>query len=281
LWGHPRDGSVRQDLTAFVSDKDQDAAQVKFVVTEPNPGTQVAIHESPALIAKQPGKFTLQGILGSLQSKAVTLTVSGAPPAVAQLKCEPSALSVRIGETSAPIQIVARSKGDRIFRPVDAQWESLNASVATVESGTPSGRITGTGIGHTQIRATYGGLSSLVDVKVVGDRFRQIADAKLVNVGRQTFCIELDVQGDRSEGEIEYRLVRGDRESGAWTKSKIADNIVKATLTSPPLKFGPLSELYHLKIESRDARDKTGRSIELYPYSFRISSGVIRVDEHK
>ena len=279
LWGHPRDGSARQDLTASVSDKagEPGVPHVKLAVTLPNPGTQVAVHEVPAAIGKQPGQFTLQGSLGTLLTKTVTLNVSGPGPAPAQLKSEPATLSLRVGETSAPVQVFARSKGDRAFRPVEAQWETLNASVATLEHGTPPGRITATGTGQVQVRATYGGLSTLVDVKVVGDRFRQIGDGKMV-AGKQTFTIELEVQGDRSEGEIEYRFVRSERESAPWTKSQPAGDGVKVTLTSPPLKLGPPSELYRLKIEARDTKDK---SIEHYPYSFRIVPGVTRVNQQK
>ena len=280
LWGHPRDGSLRQDLTASVSDKagEPGIPHVKLTVTLPNPGTQVAVHEAPAATGKQPGQFTLQGSLGTLLTKAVTLDVSGPGPAPAQLKSEPATLSLRVGETSAPVQVFARSKGDRAFRPVEAQWETLNASVATLEQGTPLGRITATGTGQVQVRATYGGLSTLIDVKVVGDRFRQVGEGKLVNVGKQTFSIELEVQGDRSEGEIEYRFVRSERESAPWTKSQPAGDGVKVMLTSPPLKLGPPSELYQLKIEARDTKDK---SIEHYPYSFRIVPGVTRVNQQK
>ena len=280
LWGHPRDGSVRQDLTASVSDKagESGVPHVQLAVTLPNPGTQVAVHEPPAAIARQPGQFTLQGSLGSLHTKAVTLEVSGAGPTPSQLKSEPATLSLRVGETSAPVQIFSRSKGDRAFHKIEAQLETLNASIATLEQGTPLGRITATGTGQVQVRATYGGLSTLIDVKVVGDRFRQVGEGKLVNVGKQTFSIELDVQGDRSEGEIEYRFARSDRESTPWTKSQPAGDGVKVTLTSPPLRLGPPSELYQLRLEARDSKDK---SVEHYPYSFRIVPGVTRVNQQK
>ncbi|MBS0205939.1 MAG: hypothetical protein JSS49_23815 [Planctomycetes bacterium] len=280
LWGHPRDGSARQDLTSFISDKagESGVPHVALEVTLPNPGTQVAVHSAPAVIGKQPGQFTLQGRLGTLQTKTVTLDVSGSGPAAVALDAKPSTLTLRLGETSAPVQIFARSKGDRASRPVEAQWETLNASVATLEQGTPSGRITANGIGQAQVRAIYGGLSTLIDVKVVGDRFRQIGEGKLVNVGKQTFSIELTVQGDRSEGEIEYRIVCSDRESSVWTKSQPVADGVKVTLTSPALRIGPPTELYQLTIEARDSSDK---SIEHYPYSFRIVPGVTRVNPQK
>jgi hypothetical protein len=134
------------------------------------------------------------------------------------------------------------------------------------------------GIGNVQVRATYGGLSTLVDVKVVGDRFRSIGEGRLVNVGKQTFSIELDIQSDRSEGEIEYRFVRSDREASQWVKAQPNAEGAKATITSPSLKLGPPTELYQLVIEAKDSKDK---SVENYPYYFRIVPGVTRVNQQK
>ena len=118
----------------------------------------------------------------------------------------------------------------------------------------------------------------LIDVKVVGDPFRRIGEGKLVNVGKETFSIELEVQGDRSESEIDYRFVQSEQEDIPWTTSQPAGDGVKVTLTSPPVKFGHRSELYQLKIEAREAKYKL---IERYPYSFRIVPGVTRVDQQE
>src|SRR5690606_23063508 len=119
---------------------------------------------------------------------------------------EPRALTLRVDDVSSPVVVLARGRNEREFRPVDATWESLDASIAAAQPGTPPGRVKAIGIGSTQLRAVFGGQSTLIDVKVIGDRFRQIGEGKLVDLGKESFSIELDLRGDPSDGTLEYRI---------------------------------------------------------------------------
>src|SRR6185369_9662967 len=72
VWGVPKDGSPRRDLTPHAGG--QGGAQVR-VAPESNAGADIVAHAPPAVIAKALGAFSMQAEYQNLKSESIRLEI--------------------------------------------------------------------------------------------------------------------------------------------------------------------------------------------------------------
>lgn len=278
IWGYPAGGAPRQDLTRLARASGETAGPntpvIALSVREPA-GAEIVQHAPPVLTARAPGVFRIGAKMGVLKSNIVDITISqgnGAP--LADLKAEPSSLSVRVGERLPEIRVSAvTSVGERY--PVEVQWKSTNDSVVSADAES-AGRMVGKGVGEVRLTATHGGRDVSVPVTVTGNLFASVelnkeADWKPGN----RFAVTVNVGANAgAEAKVEYRVTTaggaGDAEGGAWRELR-GEGPQKLSLISPDILVGPPETLYNLRIEARSASRKT---VETYPLRFRFSRDI-------
>jgi uncharacterized protein YjdB len=88
--------------------------------------------------------------------------VDGSGSEVATVTVAPSTFTLTLGG-EAPIQATVRDGSDRILPDVPVLWSVKDSSIAHVS---PTGVVTGRGVGSTQVAASAGGVSALAAVTV-------------------------------------------------------------------------------------------------------------------
>ncbi|MBI5760754.1 MAG: hypothetical protein HZA46_19720 [Planctomycetales bacterium] len=276
IWGYPRGGGPRQDLTGQITD-DPTRLHLNLTVVAPDPTTSVVTHRAPHIIGSNPGRVRVEAAIGNrLRSDVVDLTVvaqAGNQPY--QLRVEPQTVVLREGERTPEYRVLVRSRGATTFREVDnARLESLDSNVLAPISDDHR-RFTAVRPGPTKIRATFGDLSDTGDVRVSHDRFRRIipGEPQYAPRGRREFALELDVRTSPSAERIEYRvLVPGVRAESPWVQATRKGEEMSATLKTPMIPKGPNSEIYRLRLE---AREVGSHEVEPYPFSFQIKESLV------
>jgi len=80
---------------------------------------------------------------------------------------DPSALTVKVGQTGTVYSTVRDEKGARMPSFSGVTWSSANSSVASVAKSDTTGVVTGLAVGDTQILATIGSTVAHISVTVV------------------------------------------------------------------------------------------------------------------
>ncbi|MCA9067450.1 MAG: hypothetical protein KDA84_00905, partial [Planctomycetaceae bacterium] len=275
VWDYPDNGSPRQNLTRLITTDRQHATRphIRFNTLEPDSNANVATHASPNVIGRSPGKVSLQAAIGDqLVSNLEEVTIGSSIANPTDLRVEPAAITSRSGETTPPLKVLVKTQDDPRYREIDpalAGYQSLDTEIIDpVENAT--GQFTAKRPGHTQIRVTYQGLTKDVDVTVVPDRFQQV-ELGLPKFEDNTFSVPITVRTDLSAGSLEFRVYRpGDEpptEQG-WQDTANQNDRQFVKLTSVTLNLVE-NNLFRVVIEARDKQTKT---IDKYPYAFRLEA---------
>ena len=199
---------------------------------------------------------------------AMLVDVPGAAVAVRPtetLTIEPRRVSVQVGESTPPY-VVALRGADGAQRVVKGA-KLVAEDPILVRDGKDPARFTAQSLGRTQVRATYGGREAIADVTVAGERFTTIKTA-MADQGERDFEVSAEIIAADCDTPLEYRVyVAGQTPSGKWTPSQQQGRSRRAVVESPRITTGPPSASYQLMFEARDPRDK---SIQKYPYTFRL-----------
>lgn len=275
VWGYPENGGPRQNLTRLITTdrQHQTRPHMRFNVLEPNSSTNVATHDSPKLIGRNPGKVSLQAAIGDrLVSNREEVSVVGVIRDPIDLRVEPDSITSRVGEMTPPLKVLVRTRGDRRYRELDpelARYVSLDTdTIGPVEDTT--GRFTAKRPGNTRIRVSYEGLQTGANVTVVADRFQQV-ELGLPKFDENTFTVPITVRTDRVAGGLEYRVYRPGDELPAergWQDTTAQNDQQFVKLTSPQFNLVE-NNLFRVVIEARDKRSKV---IDRYPYAFRLEA---------
>ena len=277
IWGYPRGGGPRQDLTRLITTDRNHATRpyIRFNVIEPDANADVATHASPNIIGRNPGTVSIQAAISDrLVSKLEKIAVGGEIVSPVDLRVEPGSITSRVGETTPPLRVLVRVQGDRQYReldPASASYLSLNSDVAAPIADSP-GRFTAEQPGTTRIRVTYQGMQTGANVTVVADRFQTIELGEKPDwVTSTTFVVPITIRTRVFKENLEYRVLKPGARPGidqGW-KAPIVQpgGTQQATkLTSP--EFDPSkSDLFRVVIE---CREKGTDKIDRYPYAFRL-----------
>lgn len=139
-------------LAATVTDKHGTAligASIRWTSTD----TTVASVSEGLVVARSPGATTIMTAVGDLLGRA---TVVVRPRVAAVHLASDTAVVVAEGAQHAVSMRTADARG-HLIRDRVAAWRSGDTTVAAVDS---TGRVTGTGPGHTIISATVNGVSA-------------------------------------------------------------------------------------------------------------------------
>lgn len=277
VWGHPRGGGARQDLTRLVTDDKSNTTQPNLVLqtVEPNPGTQVVAHRPGSFSGQQPGKFSAQARIGqNLTSETAVIEVVGDIPRPERMRVEPDRLELRTGEQTPRIKVLVASAGDHNFREIDASLAEVTSSNPEVLQPGDPGVFTANRPGQARISVKYQGLEQSIPVLVRYNPFVQIEvgrDPKFVD---STLTVDLTVTANTNSVDLEYRSTlpnsngRAEEESN-WVKADKNGNQQVANLRSPKIPLVRGQNHYSIVIEARNA--KSGE-VERHPFSFRIES---------
>jgi hypothetical protein len=256
VWGYPNNRGSRQDVTNATS----------LILT---PASGVATHAPPHVVANAPGEFTVQAELNGMQSDTVSLLVIDAQPGDYVLVANPANITIRVGELTPALDILARRPGARNTR-VNATLEPQSDILAP--STDHPGRFVGQRRGETTIRASSGNAETMVGVTVVGSPFRIVDLSDVDLVGENQFAVNIEVTGDRPQGVRQYRVVPvSSSDDVGWVNAAVDGDQVRARLKSPTLRIGPRGETYRLVVESRDGDSGV---VDRYPCDFRLKIGV-------
>jgi len=185
---------------------------------------------------------------------------------------EPPEASLRIGETTPPFAVMARSADGRTFQ-VPAALDSTDTSVLRSEG--LSGRFTATSLGSTQVRGLYRNREVFATVTVTGERFVNVETT--LNEGEQDFNVTIEVLAAKSEGPLEYRAyAAGQAPPETWQPAEEAGEHRRVVLQSPRMAYGPRSARYGLIIEARSSESGT---VQRYPLTFRLAPRIERTKE--
>lgn len=274
VWGHPDNGGPRQNLTRLITTDRQHPTRphIRFNVLEPNASANVATHDAPNLIGRNPGKVALQAAIGDrLVSNREEVSVIGVIRSPTDLRVEPATITSRVGEMTPPLKVLVRTRGDRRYRELDpelASYLSLDQEILEPVADA-TGRFTAKRPGNTRIRVTYEGLTAGANVTVVANRFQQVELGTNPEFAEKTFTVPITVRTDLVAGPLEYRLyspgVELPPEQG-WKDTTAQGDQQFVKLTSPVFNLKE-NNLYRVVIEARDKRTK---AIDRYPYAFRL-----------
>jgi hypothetical protein len=277
LWGYPRGGGTRQDLTRLVTDDatSKNLPRMELKMLKPNPETQVVAHRPGRFVGRQAGLFSAQARLGDkLASEPVTLVVVGGVPAPERMKVEPDRLELRAGDRSPPIRVLVAAAGDANFREIDSSLVTFTSSDAEILAPSDPGLFDAAKPGRAKINVSFQGLEESVPVTVKYNPFFKIEvgrDPKFVD---STLTVDLTVTANTSNLDLEYRTTlpnsngRADEETG-WVKADKDGNQLQAVLRTPKIPLVRGQNHYSLVIEAKNS--KSGE-IERHPFSFRIVS---------
>ena len=269
--GFPRGQQRPQDLTHLISDDQQDPTRphVRFAVVEPGPGADVATHLPPTITGNVPGLGSLQAAIGDrLKSDAVDVRViddaDEEPPI--ELRIEPQSITLRAGEQTPQLRVLARSRGSDDFRELNVPLQS--SDVGILRPAGAGNRFVAVQHGTAQVEATHEGRTASATVTVAADRFQEIGKPS-AEIRSQDFDIILDVKTDEANTELEYRIVNpaAGTESD-WVQGQGVGNGTTVRLQSPPLPVAPPETIYRLIIECRDRNNVD--DIERYPYFLKM-----------
>ena len=279
LWGYPRGGGARQDLTRLVTTEEAAAPtrpRMLLQMIEPDPGTQVVSHKPGTLTGRNKGSFKLQARLGEkLSTEEITLKVVGTNDSPERMRVEPEQLQLLAGETTPPLKVLVASRGDRNFHTLDPALAEISALNQEILKPTEAGQFLAARPGKTTIKVTYQGLEQSIPVLVKFNPFANIEVGQDPKFAEATVTVDLKVTANTSDAELEYRtaLPNAEGRSGsatAWTRSERDGNQLTVNLRSPriPLVKGQNNH-YSIVIEAKDL--KTG-NIERHPFRFKITS---------
>jgi hypothetical protein len=198
------------------------------------------------------------------------------PVGLRSIHVEPPHVGLQVGEATPRFRVVARGE-DGGEQELPARLESMDPELLTPDPASP-GRFIAKGLGGTQVRAVVAGGEAFADVTISGKRFLAV-ETKL-NEGDRDFSVGIGVHSDAADGPLEYRVYPAEAApAGPWVP---ASEPVGATrhvqLQSPPLPYGSPSKRYHLIIE---ARDPSGKSVQAYPFTFRLRPDIQRTEDAK
>jgi plastocyanin len=277
LWGYPRGGGTRQDLTRLVTDDQSSTTlpRMRLQMIEPNAGTQVVAHRPGSFSGLQSGRFSAQALLGDrLSTEVATIEVMGDIPRPERMRVEPDRLELRTADLTPPIRILVASPGDHNFRAIDASLAEVTSSNPEVLQPAEPGIFTAGRPGQAKINVRYQGLEQSIPVTVKYNPFAEIEvgrDPKFVD---STLTVDLTVNANTTAVDLEYRTTlpnsngRADEET-EWVKAGKVGDRLSAQLRSPKIPLVRGQNHYSLVIEAKNTRSG---DIERHPFSFRIES---------
>jgi len=281
VWGTPRNGGPRQNLTRLVTTDRQHPTRpyIRFSILEPNPDADVAVHASPKIIGRNPGTISLQAAIADrLVSKVKTINVGGEIVSPVDLRVEPGSITSRVGETTPPLKVLVRVEGDRRYRELDpglAEYAVINKKANDrIQYLEPiegmNDRFLAKQPGETRIRVTYGGLKTFANVHVVADRFQSIEFEERPDwITQGTFVVPITIRTDQFSQNLEYRVYKpGARPPLAqgWKAAAAQGDKLVTRLTSPEFNAAG-KDLFRVIIE---CREKGTNDIHKYPYAFEL-----------
>jgi hypothetical protein len=214
-------------------------------------------------------------IVGQGPGGVTTITEAPAGPVIDRLRIDPEKILLQVGQSTPVLKAIGQAAGGANVQ-VPALLESMDPALLAPDPALP-GAFLAKGLGGTQVRASYGGREAFAEVTVSGKRFLAV-NTKL-NEGDADFDVTIDVTADAAEGALEYRVfAAGQSPPEKWVAAEAAGDRRHAVLTSPRFPYGSPSKRYHVIIEARDA---AGRTVQSYPFTFRLRPDIQRTDDGK
>jgi len=214
-------------------------------------------------------------IVGQGPGGVTTITAAPAGPVIDRLRIDPEKILLQVGQSTPVLKAIGQTAGGTSVQ-VPALLESMDPALLAPDPALP-GAFLAKGLGGTQVRASYGGREAFAEVTVSGKRFMAV-NTKL-NEGDADFDVTIDVTADAAEGALEYRVfAAGQPPPEKWVAAEASGDRRHAVLTSPRFPYGSPSKRYHVIIEARDA---AGRTVQSYPFTFRLRPDIQRTDDGK
>jgi len=277
IWGYPRGGGARQDLTRLVSMDlsagDQPSLQLKTL--EPNSEAHIVEHRPGSIIGKQAGRFNAQARLGDdLKSEQVTLDIVGDVPSAVRMQVQPSRIDLRMGDETPPIEVQVVLQGDSNFRTIDPSLVETTSSDPEVLKLKEPGLFSAIKPGQTRIKVTYEGMEQTIPVTVKFNPFASIEISSDPKFDSSTMSVDLTVIANSSAVDLDYRTLLpgshgGQDDESKWVRADKDGNQSIAKLHSPKIPLVKSQNFYSVVIESKNL--KTGE-IEKLPFQFRLVS---------
>ncbi len=289
LWGYPRGGGSRQDLTRLVTTEESaepTRPRMRLQMMEPNPGTQVVSHKPGTLTGRLPGRFKLQARLGEkLSTDEITLEVVGTDDRPERMRVEPEQLQLLAGETTPHLKVLVASQGDRNFRALDPALVEISALNPDILKPGETGQFLAVRPGQTTIKVAFQGLEQDVPVTVKFNPFASIVVGPNPKFAESTMTVDLKVTANTSDAELEYRTALPNAEGRAgsattWTRAERDGDQLSVNLRSPRIPLLRGQNHYSILIEAKHL--KTG-TVERHPFPFKIvsTSGAAKPAESK
>ncbi|MFM9966149.1 MAG: Ig domain-containing protein [Planctomycetaceae bacterium] len=281
LWGSPRGGGARQDLTGQLADEKAEKSvtsrpRIQWQTLAPNPDAPVVTHRPGAFVGQQPGRFRVQAMLGErLTSESIELDVVGSVSTPVRLRVEPDQIELLAGQTTPALQVSVAAAGERNYRTLAPGLAEFLAVDAQLLKAREAGQFVAIKPGQTAIQIKYQGLELSVPVRIKINPFARIEVGRDPKFKDNTMTVELTVFANPADGELEYRstLLKHDENPAAvseWILAERAGDQLKAQFSSPriPLVIG--QNEFHLILEARDRKDG---SIVRTPFPFKLITG--------
>lgn len=279
LWGYPRGGGARQNLTLLVTD-DQlktSSPQIRLKALDSS-APSVVIHQPGSLTGKRNGRFSMQAQLGDkLTSPVANLEVIGDLKIPDRIQIQPNRIEVFSGSDTPPIKVRITSPGDKNPVTLDSSLVALSDFDSEILNPKENGIFEAMKPGVTKIKVSCRGVEQLLPVTVKYNPFWMIEVGREPKFANSTLTVDLVVKAPTppDDFQYQYRVVLpriNDRpvEETSWIDAdKVGDQLV-TKLPTPKMPIGQRDNHYYsVVIEARDLR--TGK-IDRRPYSFRIVS---------
>ncbi|MDH5299992.1 MAG: Ig-like domain-containing protein [Gammaproteobacteria bacterium] len=181
----------------------------------------------PRLRGLQIGETQLSA---SLASVTANQTVSVGAATLSELSIIPAQIKLSLGLGQA-VQLQARfSDGSGKDVTSSAQWKTLNQSVASVSAGQAQARVTATGLGATQVVASFAGMTTQIDVETSAAVLQSIrVQPKVVTLplGLEQTLSATGLYSDGSERDISAQIAWSVSNASIATVSNQIPGLVK------------------------------------------------------
>jgi hypothetical protein len=282
VWGYPRGGGPRQNLTQQVSVDGSDPAALRLVIETvlPDPATTVLQHRAGELVGLSAGRARVRAAWGErLASNMLEFVVAekGVPVdlriEVGESNRHPARLVLRVGDRSPPFRVKVRLPDETVYREIDAaRLEVLDPQVLGPAPDAPRSFVA-LRPGETQVRAVYGELEDFATVRVMPDLFSSFTpEWELDAGGRRMFRLHLTIRADATGEPVQYRIAHAQGHP-EWVPARKQGNEMQVQLTTPFMTMEAAHHIYHVDIEARVGQDGP---IEKYPYTFKIVPSRVR-----
>jgi uncharacterized protein YjdB len=273
LWGKPRGGGSRQDLTSRLTTSDSDPSRPRLNLKAVGGGELPVNGDEPGTLnGLRAGRFAVQVTMGRLASRSLELEVVASDNKPVRMRVEPEAIEILVGQPTQSLRVQVTSIEDRAFRTLATGLAEITAADPKLLKTSAPGQFTAIKTGKTSIQVKFQGLEQTIPVVINGDPFARIDLGENPIFTANSVTVDLTVTGSAVEGDLEYRAVLPDSLDGGgeWTAAERSGDLLKAKIRSPKIPLIRGSNEFNITLEARNRKDG---SIVRTPFPFKVTTG--------